>query len=118
MSKDGLTIDPERVEAILSLSLLAHKKGLQSFLGRINFVRIFIPNLAALVKPLTTMLKKDVVFTWTKEAKVNFEEIKKEIAPDPTLVNPKFDRDFLLYSLGKDSSISVVLTQQTDEGME
>jgi hypothetical protein len=63
VSEDGLTIDPERTKAILSLPLPKHKKGLQSFFGRIKFVRRFIPNLATMMKPLTTMLKKGMVFT-------------------------------------------------------
>lgn len=42
VSKEGITIDPKRASATLSLPLLAHKKGLQNFLGRINFVRRFI----------------------------------------------------------------------------
>ena len=85
VSKDGLTIDIERKKAILSLPLPKHKKGLQSFLGRINFVRIFIPNLATMVKTLTTMLKKGMVFSCTKEGKKFFEEIKAAIASAPTL---------------------------------
>lgn len=63
LSRDGLKIDPEGVEKILSLVLPNHKKGLQIFLGRINFVRRFIPNLASMVKPLTSMLKKKIAFT-------------------------------------------------------
>lgn len=62
VSKDGLAIDPKRVEAIVSLPLPSHKKGLQSFLGRINFVRRFIPNLVSMVKPLIAMLKEDMIF--------------------------------------------------------
>lgn len=62
VSKEGITIEFERVSVILTLSLLAHKKGLQSFLGRINFVRRFIPNIVELLMPLTTMLRKGMVF--------------------------------------------------------
>lgn len=75
VSKDGLAIDLERVEAIVSLPLPHHKKGLQRFLDRINFVRRFIQNLAALVKPLIAMLKKDFRFKWT-EGKEVFDQIK------------------------------------------
>jgi hypothetical protein len=76
VSKDGLTIDLERTKAILALPLPKHKKGQKSFLGRINFVIRFIPNLATMVKPLTAMLKKGMVFAWAKEGKEIFEEIK------------------------------------------
>ena len=96
VSEDGLTIDPERTKAILALPLPKHKKGLQSFLGRINFLRRFIPNLATMVKPLTSILKKDMVFLWTKEGKESFEEIKVAIASAPTLMNPNFEKDFIL----------------------
>lgn len=33
-----------------------------------------------MVKPLTTMLMKDMMFTKTKEGKASFEEINKSIA--------------------------------------
>ena len=81
-------------------------------------MRRFIPNLATMVKPLTAMLKKNMVFTWTKEGKESFEEIKASIASAPTLINPNFEKDFILYTLGGESSISVVLTQTNDKDEE
>lgn len=118
VSKYGLTIDAKRTKAILSLSLPSHKKGLQSFLSRINFVRRFIPNLATMVKPLIAMLKKNMVFSWNKEGKASFEEIKEAIASAPTLINLNFDKDFILYTLGGESSIYIVLTQLNDKNEE
>lgn len=72
VSKDGITIDPERVKAIIELPLPNHKKGLQSFLGRINFLRRFIPDVANLLQPLTTMLKKNAVFQLDKRCQEQF----------------------------------------------
>lgn len=77
VSKDGLAIDPKRKESIVSLLLPIHKKGLQIFLGRINFMRRFIPNLATMVKSLIAMLKKYMIFKWTKEGKEGFDQIKQ-----------------------------------------
>ncbi len=71
-----------------------------------------------MVKPLTTMLKKNVVFSSTKEGKASFEEFKKTIALVPTLINPNFEEDFILYTLGGESSISTVLSQSNDENEE
>lgn len=42
----GVSIDPERFEAIQKLEIPRHKKGTQGFQGKINFLRRFIPNLA------------------------------------------------------------------------
>lgn len=59
-----------------------------------------------------------MVFSWTKEGKTSFEEIKEAIASTPTLINPNFDKDFILYTLGGKSSIYVVLTQLNDNNEE
>jgi hypothetical protein len=57
---DGVKIDPARVMAIQNLSIPITKKEIQSFLGKIKFLRRlkflkrFIPNFTKLVKHITT----------------------------------------------------------------
>jgi len=58
VSAAGVKIDLERVKAIQTLSIPRSKKDIQSFLGKINFIRRFIPNLVELVKHITSMLNK------------------------------------------------------------
>jgi len=58
VSVEGVKINPARVQAIQTLSIPRSKRDIQSFLGKINFVRRFIPNFAELVKHITSMLKK------------------------------------------------------------
>jgi hypothetical protein len=58
VSKDGIKIDPERVEAIDTINIPRNVKEIQSFLGKIIFSRRFIPNFAEIVKLITDMLKK------------------------------------------------------------
>ena len=64
------------------------------------------------------MLKKIMVFAWTKEGREIFDEIKVAIASAPTLINPNFEKDFILYTLGGESSIFSVLTQTNDKNEE
>lgn len=49
ISKYGIRIDPDRIEAILQVPHPRNIKELQAFLGKINFLRRFIPNLAELI---------------------------------------------------------------------
>jgi hypothetical protein len=72
VSKEGVKIDSERVEAIKQISFPRNKKEVQSFLGKINFLRRFIPNFVEMVKHITDMLKKDHEVKWTIEAKESF----------------------------------------------
>jgi hypothetical protein len=48
ISKEGIKIDPNRVEGILKIGTPRSKKEVQSFLGKVNFLRRFIPNLEKL----------------------------------------------------------------------
>ena len=75
VSKEGMIIDPEHVEAISKISLPNSRKEMQSFLGKINFVWRFVPNFAQVVKPLQFLVKKDVPFKWFKEQKNGFTKI-------------------------------------------
>ena len=67
--KDGIKIDPARIEAILQIPHPRNVKELQAFLGKINFLRSFISNLAELIRLLNNMLKKDSKVKWTIESK-------------------------------------------------
>lgn len=59
ISKDGILIDPFKIEAILQISYPESIKELHTFLGNINFLRRFISNLDKLIRSLNNMLKKD-----------------------------------------------------------
>jgi hypothetical protein len=65
---EGVRIDPSRVEAIQALYFPRSKKEVQSFLGKINFLRRFIYNFSELVKHITTMLRKGNEVKWISEA--------------------------------------------------
>ena len=56
------------------------KQQLQSFLGMVNYMGTFIPNLSHHTEPLQAMLKKDNVFHWEEQQTQSFQQIKTLIA--------------------------------------
>jgi hypothetical protein len=118
VSKDGIRIDPKRIEAIETINIPRNVKEIQSFLGTINFLRRFIPNFAEIVKLITGMLKKDSRVNWTTEAKASFAHIKKVISEAPVLASPDYLKDFLIFSFASEHTIAAVLLQKDDEGFE
>ena len=66
-SKEGMIIDLEHAKEISKIILPKSQKAMQSFLGKINFIRRFIPNFSQVVKPLQFLVKKDVPFKWSDE---------------------------------------------------
>jgi hypothetical protein len=64
VSKDGMIIDPEITQYIAKLPPPSSKKSMQSFLGKINFVKRFVPRFSEMVRPLQNLIKKDVLYHW------------------------------------------------------
>ena len=118
VSKTGVSIDPERIKAIEQIPLPHNKKGMQSFMGTINFVRRFVPDFAQIVKPLQQMVKQNAQFKWTEIEKNAFSKIKTVVAHAPSLKSLDFDKDFILYTFASDDSLAAVLTQKEDGGDE
>jgi hypothetical protein len=98
ISKKGINIDPNRVEAIMNIGTPRSKKEVQSFLGRVNFLRRFIPNLDEIIKYITNMLRKINEIKWTPKARKYFEDIKVALPKAPVLASPNFTKDFILFS--------------------
>eukprot|EP00253_Pinus_taeda_P016662 PITA_16662 len=89
ISKDGIRIDPARVQAIQQIDLPRSKKEIQSFNGKMNFLRRFIPNLAEHLKEMTNMLKKDSQVKWMEEAVKSFNSVKLALSSTPVLADPE-----------------------------
>jgi hypothetical protein len=117
-SPGGVSIDPKRVQSIKDVCPLVNKKALQYFLGKINFIRKFMPNFAERIKPLSALLKKDVAFRWGNETNRSFEYIKNAISQAPILINPDFSRDFIIFSFASQDTIAGVLMQKDADNYE
>ena len=112
ISEDGIRIDPNRVNAIQKVDLPRSRKEIQSFLGKVNFVKRFIANFAEIVKNIRRMLKKGVEIKWTIEAKNYFEQIKKALTQAPILISPDFSKELLVFTFASENTIAGVLLQK------
>jgi hypothetical protein len=101
------------VEAILKINTPRSKKEVQSFLGKVNFMRRFIP-----IKYITNMLRKGNEIKWTPEAWKSFEYIKVALTKVQVLANPNFAKDFILFSFASKHTIAGVLLQNDDQNFE
>jgi hypothetical protein len=80
---------------ILKIGIPRSKREVQSFLGKVNFLRRFIPNLVEIIKHITNMLKKGNEIKWILQAIKYFEDIKVALTKAPVLASPNFEKDFI-----------------------
>lgn len=114
IAKSGIKVDLDKVREIMQIPFLVNKKYMQSFFGKINFLRKFISDYAQIVKAIQEMVKKDVVYKWDKMEKYAFYHIKQAIVEAPTFYSLDFGKNFLLYTFTYDSYLVVVLTQKDE----
>jgi hypothetical protein len=116
--KEGIYIDPKIIKAINDLNPPTSNKELQSFFGKINFVRRFVPDYASIVKLISLLLKKEKRFEWTTNIEEAFNNIKGEITTALVLIIPDFQRDFIIYSFATETVVASILTQNNIKGEE
>jgi hypothetical protein len=77
ISKGGISVDPNKVQDVLSWNAPTSVGNIRGFLGLAGYYRRFIKGFSKISKPMTEMLKKDKKFEWTSACEASFEELKK-----------------------------------------
>jgi hypothetical protein len=110
ISRARIQINPDRIRAIAQFPLPHNKRFMQSFFGKINFVRKFTPDFTETIKPLKKMIHKDFEFKWDDEQKISFSNIKTAISQALVLRSPDIIKYFFLYTFSSNQSLDAVLT--------
>ncbi|XP_035825676.1 uncharacterized mitochondrial protein AtMg00860-like [Aplysia californica] len=87
ISKEGIQIDPEKVEAITKFPRPEKITDVRSFLGMLNHIGKFAPGLAERTKPLRDLLRKETIWTWDDPQEQAFQSLKKQMSTAPLLIH-------------------------------
>ena len=112
ISKDGISVDPAKIEAIMKWKTPNNASEIRSFLGLAGYYRRFIKDFAAIASPMTKLTKKGVKFEWTQECENSFQELKKRLTSAPVLVLPSGTEGFQVYTDASRKGLGCVLMQQ------
>jgi hypothetical protein len=90
------------------------KKGVQKFLGKINYLRCFISNHAGQLESLLLLvwLKHEEEFIWGAEQQEAFEKIKEYLMSSSVLRALKIGDLFNMYIATQEWVIGAVLLQE------
>ena len=76
-----------QIEAIQKLKPPTTIKGCWSFVGMVNFISIFCPELQKLLKPIYDLTRKGKQFLWEEEQQKAFDGIKHRLQRPPVVHN-------------------------------
>ncbi|XP_058456465.1 uncharacterized protein K02A2.6-like [Malaya genurostris] len=116
LSASGIRPDTDKLESIRNFRAPCSKEETRSFLGLVNYVGKFIPNLATLTDPLRQLTKQQNKFTWNSDHQVAFDNLKRYMTNPVTLGYFDDDDQTQLIADASPVGLGAVLIQINDRG--
>jgi hypothetical protein len=111
ISKGEISVDPSKVQDMLSWKAPTSVSDIRSFLGLAGYYQRFIEGFSKISKPMTKLLEKDKQFEWTPACEASFQELKNRLTTAPVLVMPNMEKPFSIYCDASGQGLGCVLMQ-------
>ncbi|XP_055309417.1 uncharacterized protein K02A2.6-like [Sitodiplosis mosellana] len=79
LSDAGIKPKHDKVKAVQEFRVPKNAEEVRSFIGLVNYVGKFIPNLATISEPLRQLTKRGVRFEWGREQQLAFDTFKDRL---------------------------------------
>ncbi|GMI66048.1 hypothetical protein HRI_000274100 [Hibiscus trionum] len=112
VSAEGIRVDPQKIEAVMSWKVPKSVHEVRSFLGLAGYYRRFVDGFSKIAAPLTKLLQKDVKYEWTEARQQAFEKLKAALTQAPILIQPESGKEFVVYSDASYVGLGCVLMQE------
>ena len=111
ISASGVSVDLEKVEAVMSWERPRSVFEIRSFLGLTGYYRIFIQDFSRLAAPMTRLTWKEVKFEWNDLCEKAFQELKMRLTSAPILIVPNKGHGYTMYCDASKDGLRCVLIQ-------
>ena len=112
-TRDGLAVDPKKIEAVISWPVPTCRRDVESLLGFVNYHQNHIKGYAELVAPLYEITGKKE-FHWDEPQQAAFEALKEALVCAPVLAYPNAEDQFILDTDASRTAIGAELIQVQD----
>ncbi|KAK2367491.1 hypothetical protein QL285_080769 [Trifolium repens] len=111
ISKEGIAVDPAKIDTVLSWKQPQTVTDVRSFVGLAGYYRRFIEGFAKIVAPMTQLTRKDQPFAWTEKCELSFQLLKERLTTSPVLMLPQSEEPYEVYCDASHQGLGCVLMQ-------
>ena len=112
ISKDGISVDPSKVQEVMDWKPPKSVHQIRSFLGLAGYYRRFIPDFSRIAKPMTELLKKGLKFVWSEACEKAFHALREHLTFAPVLAQPDMTKSFEVFCDASGTGLGCVLMQE------
>jgi hypothetical protein len=112
ISKEGISVDPSKVQEVMDWKPPKSVHQIRSFLGLAGYYRRFLPDFSRIAKPMTELLKKGVKFVWSEECDQAFHTLRKHLTSAHVLTQPDMLKPFEVFCDASGTGLGCVLMQE------
>ena len=112
VSAEGISVDPQKVEAIVDWKPPTNVTEVRSFLGLAGYYRNFVEGFSKIATLLTKLTRKEEKFIWSEACQNSFDELKQRLTAAPVLTLPSGSEGFAVYCDASRQGLGCVLMQR------
>ena len=109
--REGIEVDPDRVEAIKRIPEPKNAKELGRFLGVITYVSKYVTNSSNVTVNLRELIKKDVMWNWTSQCRIDFQKLKDVVMRAPVIHYIDVDKPVVLSVDSSKDGLGAIILQ-------
>ena len=112
LTKEGLKPDPEKIRAVQEMQRPQNLKELRTFLGFMQYLAKFMPNMANVSALLRQLLEKNIEWHWDKEQEESFNTLKSMASCTPVLGYYDHEKSITLSVDASSKGLGAVILQE------
>ena len=112
VSKEGIRVDPKKIEVVVEWKPPRNVTKVRSFLGLAGYYRRFVKGFSMTAAPMTRLLQKNVKYEWSEKCQRSFDKLKAFLTEAPVLTQPTCGREYVIFSDASLNGLGCVLMQE------
>ena len=111
VSKEGIRVDPKKIEVVVKWKPPRNVTKVRSFLGLAGYYRRFVKGFSMIASPMTRLLQKNVKFEWGEECQRSFDKLKAFLTEAPVLTQSTCGKEYMIFSDASLNGLGCVIMQ-------
>ena len=111
VSKEGIRVDPKKIEVVVEWKPPRNVTEVRSFLGLAGYYRRFVKGFSMTTTTMSRLLQKNVKFEWSEKCQISFDKLKPFLTEASVLTQPTYSKENVVFSDASLNELGCVLMQ-------